>query len=109
MAICAIALKRYQLRHGRLPETLDALVPEFISSVPIDCMDGKPVKYRLKPDGGSVLYSVGEDGIDGGGDASPVPGKEQSRQLWMRRDFVWPEPALPEEVLAHRAETADSP
>ena len=103
-ATCAIALKRYSLRNGKLPASLDALVPEFLPSVPIDYMDGKPMKYHLNTDGTFTLYSIGEDGKDGGGDASLPPGKEKSRNLWSRRDVVWPAPALPEELEACRTE-----
>ena len=106
-AICAIALKRYSLRHGTLPSSLDALQPEFLRSVPVDYMDGKPMKYRLNPDGGFTLYSVGEDGKDDGGDPSPLPGKSNTRNLWDRKDFIWPAPALPEEVEAYRKESAE--
>ena len=106
LAICAIALKRYGLRHRESPASLAALVPEFVPSVPIDYMDGKPMKYHLNPDGSFTLYSVGEDVKDDGGDASPLPGNESSRVLWHRKDFVWPSPALPEEVEAWRKEAA---
>lgn len=107
MTICAIALKRYSLRHGESPASLDALVPEFLSSVPIDYMNGKPMKYRLNADGSFTLYSVGEDGKDDSGDASLPPDKGKSRNPWNKRDFVWPSPALPEEIEAYRKEAAD--
>ena len=61
MTLAAIALKRYELRHGKLPASLEALVPEFLSTVPYDYMAAKPLSYRLKADGSYVLYSVGED------------------------------------------------
>jgi hypothetical protein len=102
--ICAIALKRYSIRHGKSSASLDALVPEFLSSVPIDYMDGKPMKYHLNADGTFTLYSVGEDGKDDGGDASLLPDKKSFRNLWDKRDFIWPTPALPEEVEAYRKE-----
>ena len=104
IVLCAIALKRYSLRHGQLAPSLDALVPEFLSSVPIDYMDGKPMKYRVNADGSFTLYSVGADGKDDGGDASMLPEKSNSRNLWDRKDFIWPAPALPEEVEAYRKE-----
>src|SRR5690606_35010653 len=47
LALCAIALKRHFLRHGKIPSNLDALVPEFLPAVPTDYMDGKPIKYQL--------------------------------------------------------------
>jgi len=90
MTLAAIALKRYQLRHGQLPPSLEALVPEFLSTVPYDYMSAKPLRYRLKPDGSYVLYSVGEDGKDDGGDPTLTPGA--SPGLWGGRDAVWPAP-----------------
>ena len=46
-------------------------VPEYLRRVPLDPFSGKPVIYRLE---GSnwLLYSVGEDGVDNGGE--PVTG-----------------------------------
>jgi hypothetical protein len=106
IAICAIVLKRSWLRHGKLPSDLAALVPEFLTSVPIDYMDGKPMKYRLNADGSFTIYSVGEDGKDDGGDGSLPPDKTNAHNLWWRRDFIWPLPALPEEVEAYRQKAA---
>jgi hypothetical protein len=101
-ALCAIALKRYSLRHGNYPASLDALVPEFLPSVPVDYMDGKPMKYHLNPDGSFTLYSVGEDGKDDGGDASLQPGWTSFHDLWRGKDMVWPQPATAAELEAWR-------
>jgi len=91
MTLAAIAMKRLHLRHGQLPPRLDALVPEFLPAVPYDYMSAKPLGYRLKAEGSYVLYSVGEDGNDDGGDATPPPGHPNG--LWTGRDAVWPTPA----------------
>jgi hypothetical protein len=91
MLLAAIALKRFQLRHGQLPSGLEALVPEFLSAVPYDYMSAKPLRYRFQADGSYVLYSVGEDGKDDGGDPTPPPGTPAG--LWSGRDAVWPSPA----------------
>jgi len=103
--ICAIALKRCLLRHGNYPTSLDSLVPEFLTAVPPDYMDGKPIKYHLNSDGTFTLYSVGDDGNDDGGDPTPLP-KHPSNTipLWYRKDFVWPAPALPDEIEVYRKE-----
>jgi len=100
IGMTAIALKRFQLKHGRWPETAGELVPEFLPSVPIDPYDGKPLKYHPNPDGTFLLYSVGENGVDDGGDPSnTAPGNVtffwQDRHA---RDWVWPQPATPAEV-----------
>jgi len=92
LTITAIALKRFQLRHGKLPAGLEELVPEFISAVPIDLMNQQPLCYRLNPDGTFVLYSVGEDGKDDGGDPTSV-GTVPKPDLWTGRDAVWPSAA----------------
>jgi hypothetical protein len=89
LTITAIALKRYELGHHRLPSDLAELVPEFLSAVPIDPMSGQPLRYHLNADGSFVLYSVGEDGHDDGG--NPNPPKSSDRPgLWSGRDAVWP-------------------
>ena len=104
LTMCAVALKRYQLRYGKPPASLDALVPEFLSSVPVDYMDGKPMKYHLNADGSFVLYSVGADGHDDGGDPSLPPDMYSYRSIWDGRDAVWPWPALPDEIEAYHKE-----
>ena len=103
-ALCAIALKRYAQRHGTLPGALADLVPEFLETVPVDYFDGKAMKYHLNASGNFTLYSVGQDGKDDGGDLSLMPEVTLARNNWLRRDYVWPLPASPEEVVAYRAE-----
>ena len=100
VAVAAVALKRFQLAHGKLPETLAALVPEFLPSVPIDPHDGKPLRYHPAADGTFLLYCVGEDGVDDGGD--PSLGLSTSTNFqWQNnraRDWVWPQPATEAEI-----------
>lgn len=102
MAITAIALKRYQLKHGKYPSTLSDLVPEFVSSVPRDPVDGKPLRYRLIPDGNFLLYSIGENGKDDGGDGSSSntigPGFPDRWNARDALDWVWPQPAAAAEI-----------
>jgi hypothetical protein len=98
MVVTALALKRHSLRHGQPAASLEVLVPELLPALPIDGMDGKPLRYRLKPDGTFLLYSVGEDGEDNGGDVSLAKGKSQFVQIWDGKDAVWPTPATKEEA-----------
>src|SRR5206468_9734913 len=51
MVIAAIALKRYELSHGKPPSSLAALVPAFLPVLPCDLMDGQALRYRLTSDG----------------------------------------------------------
>jgi hypothetical protein len=92
MVITAIAIKRHELRHGKPPASLTALVPDFLAAAPSDLMDGQPLRYRLNSDGSFVLYSVGEDGQDGGGDPSTADSDQerQNKSPWAGRDWVWP-------------------
>ncbi len=106
MVLCAIALKRYSLRHGKPASDLSVLVPEFLPSVPTDYMDGKPMKYRLNTDGTWLLYSVGDDGHDDGGDPSPAKPSQTYRGMWRGKDVVWPSPATSEEIKSWRKEAA---
>ena len=93
LTVGALALKRYQLRHERLPAELKDLVPEFLSGEIFDPMSGQPLRYRPNTNGGFSLYSVGEDGKDDHGDAnSASPAK--TFDLWAGKDAVWPAPEV---------------
>ena len=89
LTITAIALERFRLRAGKYPAELDALVPQFLSAVPIDLMSAKPLRYRLNAEGTFTLYSVGEDGRDDGGDPTSGSGTNKFG-LWEGKDAVWP-------------------
>jgi hypothetical protein len=66
-AEAAVAAERYRLARGRWPESLEDLVGGFIEAIPTDPYTGDAIK--LKADGeGLVVYSVGENGVDDGGD-----------------------------------------
>jgi hypothetical protein len=97
LCVTAIALKRYHLQHSAYPATLDDLVPAILPAVPVDFMDGKPLRYKLRPDGDFLLYSVGEDGQDNGGDPTPASQSISSTSFnWLTsRDIVWPRVATP--------------
>jgi hypothetical protein len=76
---CALALHRGA--HGTFPERLEALVPEFLESVPLDICDGAPLRYR-RTEAGWELWSIGANRVDDGGKSAP---KKSSRQP----DWVW--------------------
>lgn len=62
-AQAAIAVQRYRLKNGKLPDSLSDLVPEYLKAVPLDPFDGKELRYK-KLDTGFVVYSIGEDLIN---------------------------------------------
>ncbi len=91
-ALVACALERHRLAKGQLPETLDALMPQFIEKIPTDVMDGKPLRYRKNSDGSYVIYSIGWNQKDDGG--SVVLGKGSSPGVDEKQgDWVWQLPA----------------
>jgi hypothetical protein len=58
------------------------------------------LRYRLKADGTFLLYSIGADGKDDGGDA----GGATRMFYWLHgRDWVWPQPATEAEIQNYYA------
>ncbi len=102
LIIAAIALKRFHLKQGSYPENLTELMPDFLPAVPFDPIDDQPLRYRRHVDGTFLLYSIGNDGVDDGGNPKPS-GDSQSLQWQRGRDWVWPQPATPEEVQYYYA------
>jgi hypothetical protein len=103
LAVTAIALQRYQLRHGKSTPSLAALVPDFLTQVPRDPIDGQPLRYRVDSNGAWRLYSVGSNGLDDGGNPNPPPGKSRLPFWWAGQDWLWPQAAKPEEIAAVKA------
>ncbi|HWW00557.1 MAG TPA: hypothetical protein VNZ64_12735 [Candidatus Acidoferrum sp.] len=90
----ACALERYRLANGKLPDALEALAPAFIARIPNDVIDGKALRYRVKADGGYVLYSVGWNQTDDGGElAWKERNKETPTVDFTQGDWVWLMPA----------------
>ena len=81
----ALAAERYRRRHDDWPASLDQLAPELMSAVRDDPYTGRPLIYRRLPDG-VVIYAVGKDGVDDGGNvdaANPnLPGADIGVRLW---------------------------
>ncbi len=63
LARLGVAAYRYRGKHGRFPEKADDLVPEFISFVPIDPFEGKPLQMK-RTEHGLTIWSVGPDRAD---------------------------------------------
>jgi hypothetical protein len=61
-----IACERYHLATGSWPRQLSVLTPRFMASVPLDPLDGQPLRYKVTPEA-VIVYSVGEDLKDDGG------------------------------------------
>lgn len=61
------------------------------------------MRYRLNADGSFVLYAIGENGVDDGGDPTPVDGK--LLRFYNGKDLVWPKPASAEEIKTFISKT----
>jgi len=63
----ACAVERYRMTHGRLPATLEDLVPAFLPSIPIDLLTGKPLCYKPSESSSYLIYGTGWDQTDNAG------------------------------------------
>jgi hypothetical protein len=100
LAIAAIAIERYRLRHGRPPRTLAELVPDYLARVPVDRISGRTFEYRTGDDGVPLLYSLGFDGKDGGGVTSGGASGD---------DIVWPAADGPPVARSETTTATDPP
>jgi len=66
-ARAGLACLRYHAATGKLPATLNALLPMYIEAVPVDPYNGTPLRYR-KIENGFVVYAVGQNLKDDGGE-----------------------------------------
>ncbi len=63
----ALACERFRLDRGTWPNTLDALVPDYLERVPIDPFDGMPIRFAIM-DEGIKVWTIAENNVDDGGD-----------------------------------------
>ena len=88
-AIVMLAAERYRLAHQRWPKSLDQMVPDFLTKIPLDPFDKKLLRLKHLADG-IMIYAVGPDGKDDGGKldrSSPAaPGTDIGYRLWDPRD-----------------------
>jgi hypothetical protein len=89
-ALVMVAVERFRQAHQRWPNALEELVPPFLEKIPDDPYTGTRLLYRRLPDG-VVIYSVGPDGVDNGGNIRPQnpptafgvsPGADIGFRLW---------------------------
>lgn len=71
----ACAVERYRMAHGRLPATLEDLVPAFLPSIPKDQLTGKPLCYKPSESSSYLIYGTGWDQTDNAGSGvTSIPG-----------------------------------
>ena len=72
-ALAAVAVERYRLVNGELPDKLRHLVPQYLDAVPVDPFDGKLLRYR-KLKKGFIVYSIGKNLKDDAGSEDQLGG-----------------------------------
>jgi hypothetical protein len=104
-AIAALAAERYRRARGRWPDRLEALGEAgYLDRVPGDLYADGSLRWR-RLDDGAVVYSVGPDGQDNGGDVTranaPAEAADLGFRLWdvaqRRQPPAPPKPAAPVE------------
>ena len=87
MAAVALAIRLYEVDHGRRPGALAELAPDYLDAVPPDPMSTAGASFRYLPDAETpILYSVGENGVDDGG---LVWDEKRNNYDRYRRDLVF--------------------
>ncbi len=72
MAGIALAIRLYELDHGRRPQQLSELIPEYLTELPPDPFGDGRATYIHHPDADPpVLYSIGSNATDDGGMVMP--------------------------------------
>jgi hypothetical protein len=67
VGMAGLAAEEFRIRHGRLPSDWHELVPSYLPYIPHDLYSGGPCQFKTTADG-IVIYSVGTDRKDDGGD-----------------------------------------
>jgi hypothetical protein len=82
LAATLLAIRTFERDHGQLPVDLSALVPDYLPALPIDPLS-TDADLQYDPVRG-LLWSVGIDGVDNGGDVTPR-GKPEDFWNWADR------------------------
>lgn len=90
LARVACALERFRLANGNYPETLAELAPQLIEKLPHDIINGQPLHYRRLNAGQFILYSVGWNEKDDGGQIGLTKSGRFDRE---KGDWVWQYPS----------------
>jgi hypothetical protein len=79
----AIAIERYRLQNGHLPDTLADICPTYIKSIPPDPFTGKTLFY-IRDDQSYVVYSTGANCADDGGIITGKAGEQAALDTGIR-------------------------
>ncbi len=83
---CLIAVRRYELQHNKLPPDLATATSEAgLKKAPTDPFSGQPMRYKVI-DGKPVVYSVGRDRKDDGGEVDWKYGQQPGDYIFRIRE-----------------------
>jgi hypothetical protein len=96
--VALLAAERFRQDQGRWPASLAELVPAYLPWPLLDPFDGQPLRLGRFAQG-IVIYSVGDDGTDDGGNLRglsrrPHPGTDLGFRLWDVKHRRQPPPAV---------------
>jgi len=80
-ARAGLAVQRYRLATGAIPDMRSQLVPDYLDAVPKDPFDGNELRYK-KREAGLIIYSIGEDLSDDGGKEKPKYSERKTNPNW---------------------------
>ena len=89
MLIALLRLSRHRRAHGDWPDDLAGLRPANLRRKSHDYFSGRELKYQMLDADSCVLYSIGENGRDDGGNASDRRMNQGAIPLWKGWDAVW--------------------
>ncbi|MBX3743962.1 MAG: hypothetical protein KF833_01505 [Verrucomicrobiae bacterium] len=87
LAMTACVLERHRLAEGTYPERLEALVPTGFASVPLDPIDGRPLRYARESNDRFRLWSLAIDARDDNGSMEHSPDVPLRSMDWV---WSWP-------------------
>jgi hypothetical protein len=80
----AIAAERFRIAQNHWPESAESLVDaDYLKHAPTDPYDGKALRFKRTPDG-LIIYSIGPDKVDDGGDVVENPRSPTNKDVGFR-------------------------
>ena len=89
LAILGCAFERHRIKHSSYPRSLESLDPSFLPNAVVDPFTGKNLLFTKRPDGSSLIYSVGPDLKDNGGEPMAAPSESKSENKGKGGDLIW--------------------
>ncbi|MCH7719621.1 MAG: hypothetical protein IH988_01340 [Planctomycetes bacterium] len=82
-ARAALAAERFRMANGRLLDSPDELVPDWMDQWPDDPLDGRPMRFKSTEEG-ILIYNVGRNLTDDGGQLNPPEDQRRNRDEGFR-------------------------